>query len=158
MIAVADTSPLNYLVLIDRIRILPRLFEHVIVPAGVIGELQHPRSPPRVAAWAAHPPEWVNVVHVSTSRSWGGLGQGETEVLAFSEQRHADVVLVDERKATLIARGMGMRSIGTLGLLALAADAGMVDLSDSVASLLETNFRASPEILRHVLARRGGST
>lgn len=102
MIAVADTSPLNYLVLIDRIRILPRLFEHVIVPAGVIGELQHPRSPPPVAAWAAHPPEWVQVVHVSTSR--------------------------------------------------------MVDLSDSVASLLETNFRASPEILRHVLARRGGST
>jgi hypothetical protein len=72
MIAVADTSPLNYLVLIDRIRILPRLFEHVIVPAGVIGELQHPRSPPPVAAWAAHPPEWVNRIACARGRCWHG--------------------------------------------------------------------------------------
>lgn len=49
MIVVCDTSPVNYLVLIDGIDLLPQLFTTVVLPAGVLAELQHPRTPPRVA-------------------------------------------------------------------------------------------------------------
>jgi len=34
MIVVADTSPLNYLVLIDEIALLPALFQKVLIPPG----------------------------------------------------------------------------------------------------------------------------
>jgi predicted nucleic acid-binding protein len=38
-IVVADTGPLNYLVLIDAIDLLPRLFDRVFVPLAVRDEL-----------------------------------------------------------------------------------------------------------------------
>jgi hypothetical protein len=39
-VVVADTSPLNYLVLIDSVDILPQLFGRVIVPVEVVAELE----------------------------------------------------------------------------------------------------------------------
>jgi hypothetical protein len=41
MIVVADTSPLNYLVLIDEVGLLPALFGQVLFPQAVFRELQH---------------------------------------------------------------------------------------------------------------------
>ena len=63
MIVVCDTSPLNYLVLIQHAEVLPSLFGRVIAPPAVMAELQHPGAPTIVRAWAAAPP---------ASRSPGG--------------------------------------------------------------------------------------
>ncbi len=38
MIVVADSSPINYLVLIDEVEILTRLFGDVTIPAAVTAE------------------------------------------------------------------------------------------------------------------------
>jgi len=40
MLVVADTSPLNYLILIDLIDLLPRLYGEIAVPQAVMHELQ----------------------------------------------------------------------------------------------------------------------
>ena len=45
MIGVADTTPLNYLILIGVVPILPTLFGRVYAPPAVIRELSHPRGP-----------------------------------------------------------------------------------------------------------------
>ena len=45
MIVVSDTSPLNYLVLIGAIDVLPQLFGEVYVPPRVMQELQRSRTP-----------------------------------------------------------------------------------------------------------------
>lgn len=39
ILVVADTTPLRYLVEIDCQHILPALFERVLIPAAVLGEL-----------------------------------------------------------------------------------------------------------------------
>ena len=52
---VADTSPLYYLLLIDHIDLLPRLFKTVFIPDAVHQELLHPAAPPGVCEWAANP-------------------------------------------------------------------------------------------------------
>jgi predicted nucleic acid-binding protein len=44
MIVVADTSPLNYLVILGAVDVLPKLFTEVHAPPGVMQELQYPRS------------------------------------------------------------------------------------------------------------------
>lgn len=41
MIVVSDTSPINYLILVDVIRVLPVLFGRVVVPPQVMTELRH---------------------------------------------------------------------------------------------------------------------
>ncbi len=48
MIVVSDTSPLNYLILIEAERILPELYGRVIIPEEVLRELQVEGSPKKV--------------------------------------------------------------------------------------------------------------
>jgi len=51
MIAVADTSPLNYLVQIGRESLLPALYKRVVVPSAVLVELSHTSAPPAIRKW-----------------------------------------------------------------------------------------------------------
>lgn len=41
MLVVTDTTPINYLVLIGHVDILPSLYSHVVIPQAVVGDLQH---------------------------------------------------------------------------------------------------------------------
>jgi predicted nucleic acid-binding protein len=52
-LVIADTSPINYLLLIGHIDIRPALFDKVILPAAVWDELKHPKAPPVVRSWVA---------------------------------------------------------------------------------------------------------
>ena len=45
VIAVADASPLHYLILIGHIDLLPTLFSRILVPPAVLNELRHPQAP-----------------------------------------------------------------------------------------------------------------
>jgi predicted nucleic acid-binding protein len=56
MIVIADTSPLNYLVLIEEVEILSRLFGIVIIPPAVFEELSDPETPTAVRDWIAKRP------------------------------------------------------------------------------------------------------
>ena len=60
-LVIADTGPINYLVLIERIDLLPALFQKVILPSAVQRELDDRDTPPSVRDWIAHPPAWVEV-------------------------------------------------------------------------------------------------
>ena len=60
-VVIADTGPLNYLILIGHIDLLPVLFEKVILPATVHSELASSKAPPLVRDWVANIPAWVEV-------------------------------------------------------------------------------------------------
>jgi hypothetical protein len=61
-VVVTDTTPLNYLILIGQIDILPQLFTQVLVPAAVMTELRHPQAPAAVRTWANDPaPHWLEI-------------------------------------------------------------------------------------------------
>ncbi len=59
MIVVADTSPINYLVLIGHIEILPQLYVRILIPPAVWKELRDAQTPSSVRAWAAQVPAWL---------------------------------------------------------------------------------------------------
>ena len=61
-LVVADTGPLNYLLLIDAIDLLPKLFEKIFVPAAVHRELTHPAAPEPVRRWATRVPQWLEIL------------------------------------------------------------------------------------------------
>src|SRR2546422_3374932 len=60
-VVVDDTSPLNYLVLIEAIDLLPRLYRRVLIPQEVFQKLREPGAPPPVSAWIDEPPDWLEV-------------------------------------------------------------------------------------------------
>jgi len=52
MLVLADTSVLNYLLLLDQLALLPALYGRVVVPTVMLTvELPHPDSPASVRAW-----------------------------------------------------------------------------------------------------------
>jgi predicted nucleic acid-binding protein len=61
LLVVADTSPINYLLLIGHIEILPALFKNVILPSEVRDELAKLNAPLSVRNWIANPPAWLDV-------------------------------------------------------------------------------------------------
>jgi hypothetical protein len=60
VIAVADASPLHYLILIGHIDLLPALFSRILVPPAVLNELRHRHAPALVREWASDPPRGSN--------------------------------------------------------------------------------------------------
>jgi len=63
MITVAGTSPLRYLILVEAVDVLPRIFGQVHAPPEVMQALGASRSPEleAVRRWAASPAAWLTV-------------------------------------------------------------------------------------------------
>ncbi len=155
MIAVADTSPLCYLVLIDEVDLLRQLFSQVVVPSAVITELLHEDAPEAVRDWAANLPSWVSV-RDNPVRNTAGLEKlqvGEQAAILMAESISAELILLDERSARRVAAQRGLRITGTLGVLGEAAARGMVDLPAAIDRLRRTNFRCSPALMKATLDR-----
>ena len=107
MIVVADTSPLNYLVLIGEADLLYQLYGRVLIPQAVLSELQHPGAPSAVVGWVMRCPVWLEVrqVVVRSEASSEELDVGESEALALAEEYTPDVLLlIDEETGRLEAQ------------------------------------------------------
>ncbi len=154
-LVVADTAPLNYLILIGHVGLLSVLFEKVFIPEAVRDELRHPQAPDAVRDWMSHPPVWIEVV--ATTLGTGDpelerLDDGERAAIELATRIGAELILMDDRDGVTAARGKGFAVTGTLGILDLAAGRGLVALADALERLKATNFRCRPEIIDALLA------
>ena len=140
MLVVSDTSPLNYLVLIEAIGVLPVLFSDIYVPPAVMEELLHPAAPQPVRDWANAPPEWLRIRAPGGIVEVPGLGRSETEAIALAEELHADAILIDERDGSRIAHQRGIAVVGTLAVLANAVVQNLVNQGEITNRLSKTNF------------------
>ncbi len=162
-VAIADTGPLRYLVLIGAIEILPRLFESVVIPDVVNAELRHARAPATVRGWAEAAPSWLITRSAPSAEDadlWL-LDAGERAAIALAMTIQPAPILIEDRAGVATARIKGLGVIGTLGLLERAARRGLIDLRNALAMLQATNFHARPELYERLLARdrawRGGA-
>jgi len=96
---VADTTPLNYLVLIQAAEILPNLYRTVLIPPAVKAELAHANTPAIVRAWISQPPAWLEVVSLKrpVDSALEHLDAGEREAISLASELQAILLLMDER-------------------------------------------------------------
>ena len=153
-IAVSDTGPLNYLVLIEQIDVLPRLFDAVTIPKSVEAELLRAKAPDTVRLWISAPPPWLRVDPATAAAvsSAGSLDDGERDTITLATAINADLILMDERAGVAVARNMGLSVTGTLGLLILGSQRGLLSLEDAFNRLRATNFHCRSELLNDLVA------
>ncbi len=154
-LAVADTGPLHYLVLIGEIAIMGVLVDEVLIPPEVRAELDRSRTPEPVRAWIAAPPPWLHLQttpSASTDPRLARIDPGERAAIALAGSVNADAVLLDDRAGVAAARALGLPTIGTLGLLQRAARRGLLDLPGALGRLVATNFHIRKELLDALLA------
>ena len=153
MIVIADTSPVNYLVLIQEADLLPRLFGSVFIPPAVWEELNDPDTPAPVGAWLAQAPSWLQVqqLHCPADPRLDYLDAGEREAILLAEELHADEILVDELIARKEAARRQLHFIGTLCILRRAAQLDLIDLPSTLARLQQTTFYTGSDLIRSLL-------
>jgi predicted nucleic acid-binding protein len=127
MIVVADTSPINYLILIGEIEVLPALFHQVMVTPSVCEELKRPHAPDAVRAWIAQPPAWLETRAPAKSPGpdLAHLDAGERDAILLAEELGADQIIIDEIRGRREAKRRELPYIGTLGVLLPGAKQGL---------------------------------
>jgi predicted nucleic acid-binding protein len=156
LIVVADTSPLNYLIEIDCIDLLHRLYGSIVIPQAVAFELSHSDAPLKVREWVEKLPDWANTRRSSSQPDPGlaFLDLGEREAIQIALEMDADLLLIDERQGSREAERRGLTVTGTLGVLLEAGLPGLIDPEAAYRRLIgETNFRKSAELENAFLAR-----
>ena len=158
MIVIADTSPINYLVLIEKIELLPTLYGRVLIPPSVHEELQRAGAPKMVRAWVAHPPVWLEIVvpkgEPDSDLMQVDLDAGERDAILLAQELSADELIIDDLRGRQEAGRRCLHYIGTLGVLRSAADRGLVDLKEALAHLRSTNFYIAPELFDMLIRGR----
>jgi predicted nucleic acid-binding protein len=118
MIVIADTSPINYLVLIDHIEVLPKLYGRILTPPAVCDELRSALAPLPVRRWIAHPPLWLEVQAAGRAPDaallQAQLGAGEREAIVLAQELAADELIIDELRGRREARRRHLHFTGTL--------------------------------------------
>jgi predicted nucleic acid-binding protein len=150
MTVVSNTTPLNYLILINEIDILPQLYVRVDIPDAVLQELSSPRAPGQVREWLRRKPDWL-IVHSIPPVQDPELEQiqvGERQAILLAQLKQPDFILIDDRRARSAAERRGLNVVGTLGILVSAAKAGLVDLPDALNKLERTTFRGPARLLK----------
>ncbi len=153
-----DASPLVFLAKLGRLELLTLGAEEVLVPSAVLGEI---RAKPDDAAKQVnrHLDLWLKEcswTQPQLLRLLPDLGAGEAEVLAQALQEGIVSVALDDLDARRTARRLGLRPIGTLGLLLAARKRGLLpSLKQEVERLEAHGFHASAE-LRVLVLREAG--
>jgi predicted nucleic acid-binding protein len=154
VIVVSDTSPLNYLVIINAIDVLPALFEAIYVPPSVLAELSRKTTPESVRAWSQSPPAWLTILGPSSRlASTARLGDGEADALSLAKELGVIEVLIDERRGRKIAEREGLIPLPTLAVLERAAVENLLELRPAVDRLQRTNIRVPQHLIDAALAR-----
>ena len=153
MIVVADTTPINYLILIEEIDVLPKLYGRVVIPRTVSEELMRLRAALKVQEWIKQPPDWLEILvpTVVVDAKLAKLDAGEREAIVLAEELSADQLIVDELLGRREAERRNLPVIGTVGVLREAAEMGLLDLRSAFDRLRQTSFHVSPAILASLL-------
>lgn len=147
MIIVSDTTPLRYLIQIEKVQILEKLFGKVIIPERVSEELQRPKTPQKVKDWMQARPAWLEVrtADLSVFTPQKKIDDGEREAFALALELKADAVLLDDKDATTEAARLNIDVIPTFTILESAAEQDLIDLPVTIDEMRRTSFRLPPE-------------
>lgn len=154
---VANNTPLVALFQVGRLILLRDIFGEVLIPEAVRDEFLAIDRAEREVALAASP--WLKSAAVQSQRrtlAYSGLDRGESEVLALAEERNARLVVIDDWKARQYARRLGFQLTGTLGILLLAKDKGLIEgVAETLRELQVNGLRLGRDLVASALKTAG---
>lgn len=160
MPAVSNTSPVFNLACIGRLELLRQQFGEVWIPSSVAAELADiPDAGIRRTVEQAQAAGWL-LVRATTEADLVklltvDLHSGEAEAIALALEAHADWLLIDEKEGRTMARRLGLRISGVLGVLLHAKKAGQIaEIKRELRALRdEARFFVSRQLEAEILAR-----
>lgn len=124
---IVNNTPLVALWSLDQLSLLRELYTEIWIPPAVRTEFLE--SEPIVRQASLDNAPWIKTVRLTHSQRavYAGLHNGEASVLALAEEYNARLVIIDELKARRYAQQIGLQVTGTIGVLLLAKERGLID-------------------------------
>jgi len=158
MPAVSNTSPLLNLAIIGRLALLKEQFETIFIPPAVREELRIESDlPGSKVIGEAIEAGWIQIEQVRDMAFVKvlrrELDKGESEAIALALQAQADWTLLDEKEGRRVAKSLGLRVTGVLGILLCARREGKLEHFEKVLEDLrgKAGFHIRDDLLKDVL-------
>jgi hypothetical protein len=149
MIVVSDTCAITSLLQINRAGLLHEIHKAVLIPRAVERELarSHQTIPSFIESC-----EVVNRQMVEQLEK--ELDLGEAEAIVLAKEKHADLLLIDEKLGRRIALREGVRVSGLMALLVEAKQRKLISSMRETVGELETKagFRVSDAVKQQAFA------
>ncbi len=126
---IVNHTPLVALWTLGQLTLLHNLYGIVWIPTAV--ELEFIATEHSACQQALAQAKWIQVVKLNDERqalTYVGLNLGEAEVLALALETGARLLIIDERKARRYAQRLNLPLTGTLGVLLLAKECGLIPI------------------------------
>lgn len=159
VVVVSDSSPIRALHHLGLLSLCRDLYRSIIVPEAVRQELRRPTTTCPALEITEYTGFEVRVPG-SDPVALGvpsDLDAGETQAITLAIELHADLLRMDERKATEAARHLGLATVGVFGVLLEAKRQGLVErVLPCVDRLVgELRFFTSPALRRRLAELAG---
>jgi predicted nucleic acid-binding protein len=152
MIVVTNAGPLIALAQIGRLNLLQLLYDQLYLPPAVFNEVvTFGRERPGAAE--VETADWIRVINISdisaVERLRERLDMGESEAIVLAIELEANLLLIDEARGRRVAQAQGLNHVGTVGLLVLARQRGLIAaVSPLLDELITSGFRMNEELYR----------
>jgi predicted nucleic acid-binding protein len=155
---VINASPLISLAKIGQLQLIEELCPNPIIPLGVAKEVfQGPEHDPAKQWLAGGGKNWIReVAGVNPAIIAWDLGQGESEVLSWVYSHPDHTAVLDDRAARNCSRALGVKVIGTIGIILLAKnERKLVQVLPLLRQLEESGFRIEGNLLQAAMELAG---
>lgn len=150
---VVNASPIIALAKVGQLDLLRDLSKELLIPEAVVAEIL--AGPPSDLARLALEHGWgttVGASHISSDLLEWGLGPGETAVLAVAIDRGSATAILDDAAARTCAKALGIKVMGTLGVVLRAKRKGIIPSAGNVLKSLQVaGLRLDNAMVRSVL-------
>lgn len=156
MIIVSNTTPLIGLASIQRFELLKHLFGELYIAQAVYGEAVVAGREVGGAKREVSTASWIKTVRVKDRLAvevlLDELDLGEAETIVLARELGADWVLMDEKKGRRKLTQMGLKKIGTAGILLKAKRVGLLPaVRPELEQLRQRGFSISQPVINAVL-------
>ncbi len=124
---ILNNTPLVAFWTLEQLSLLQALYQQITIPLAVKNEFLAIEQTARQQVLDNNP--WIQINELANplqARIYVGLDQGEAEVLALALEQSARLVIMDERKGRRYAQRLNLPLTGTLGVLLLAKEDGLI--------------------------------
>jgi predicted nucleic acid-binding protein len=147
IIVITDTSCLILLEKIDALHLLPQLFKTILTTPEIAEE------------YGSKLPVWIIVKQANQSSKEEFLqyvDRGEASAIALALEDPCDYIIIDDMAGRKLATKLGLPVKGTVGVLLLAKQNGVIPLFRPYLNLIQqTNFRLSPYLAEQFIKDAG---
>ena len=160
MIIVTNMTPLIGLAMLGRFELLQQLFGEIYIAQAVYDEAVVGGREIGGAKYEILSASWIHTIKVKDRLAvevlLDEMDLGESETIVLAHEIHADWVLMDEKKGRRKLDQLGLRKIGTVGILLKATEVGLISIIRSeLEKLRSKGFSLSNGLIKAVLKQAG---